>query len=720
MRPVYDKVFSQCPAPEFIGRDAETDAILSLAKSEGPPGKIVVLAAPRVGASELLRQAYDRLFLEPTDTVPFYFRFSAADRTAQRASLRFAYEFLLQTVAFSRRDAGIIFSSPGLNEIAQLASPRDGYWVDRLVELTRHGRDADFNRDLIGAPQRAAANGARPLVMIDDLHLATRLAGGDRLLDDLLDMLSLTICPMVIGGLRRFLFGKAQGDIIDLDAFATDDAGRFVEVHASRAGVEVNDRTRDLVAVQLAGNAGHMAGLIEAAGTNGADLLSFEDVERLYIDDVFGGSIGRYFDNVMAAAGSGGRVLGLLGESLDAPGGSLPRTYWEKQTGRADAGAVIAMLHHYEIVNDVSGAVTVDAENAVLTDCIRARAQLELEGRQRALTVGQALAMSLQRGPQLMARSYRRAAAIGLKELLESFDGRHVSGLLLDYERFRNEVKGAADDKLRRALKEDNQRLRLPQIVFAAHAAAYYPPLREVSDTERAAVAVGFLDGARRQPTAWLAVEIDSKLEAKRDLTEFWCDRLEMAAVACGFSQFTLWLIAPEGFTPDASEALRERSAYGTSRRQVQLLAETLLGETAGPEPVTGKVYEFDVSMGSGGEIATAQNVEEIGRRHKLPPKVVNQLKTAIIEACINAAEHSLSPDGIIHQKFIVEPDKVTVTVTNRGVRLADKSPVNDAKDERRGWGLKLIEGLTDRLVVEDTDDGTSLTITKLLTANRS
>jgi len=36
-----------------------------------------------------------------------------------------------------------------------------------------------------------------------------------------------------------------------------------------------------------------------------------------------------------------------------------------------------------------------------------------------------------------------------------------------------------------------------------------------------------------------------------------------------------------------------------------------------------------------------------------------------------------------------VDADKITITVSNRGVRLADKTPPTTASDEgRRGWAL--------------------------------
>jgi serine/threonine-protein kinase RsbW len=111
--------------------------------------------------------------------------------------------------------------------------------------------------------------------------------------------------------------------------------------------------------------------------------------------------------------------------------------------------------------------------------------------------------------------------------------------------------------------------------------------------------------------------------------------------------------------------------------------------------------------------------VEQIARRVNFGPEAINQIKTALIEACINAAEHSLSPDRKIYQRFRVENDRLVVTVASRGVVPASLAGQNghDVRDEkedgRRGWGLKLIQTLMDEVEFERVDDGTQLRMTK-------
>jgi len=111
--------------------------------------------------------------------------------------------------------------------------------------------------------------------------------------------------------------------------------------------------------------------------------------------------------------------------------------------------------------------------------------------------------------------------------------------------------------------------------------------------------------------------------------------------------------------------------------------------------------------------------VEQIARRIKFRPEAINQIKLALVEACINAAEHSLSPDRKIYQRFRVENDKLVVTVASRGVvptNLAGQNGGSNGEGKsRRGWGLKLIKTLMDEVEFERVDDGTQLRMTKYL-----
>jgi hypothetical protein len=137
--------------------------------------------------------------------------------------------------------------------------------------------------------------------------------------------------------------------------------------------------------------------------------------------------------------------------------------------------------------------------------------------------------------------------------LLARFDGRSVSSAVIDYGKFKVELKGADDETVQRAINEGEDMIALPQIIYTADTAAFYPKFAQLSDPEHSAVAVGFTGRAQKDEITWLAAEIDSKLEADRETAGFWCDRLEMVAATCGYEQFRIWLVSPEGQAAIAS-----------------------------------------------------------------------------------------------------------------------------------------------------------------------
>ncbi len=645
----------------------------------------------------------------------------------QNTALRFLCEYLLQTVAFRRRDPRIIDSAPEISEIADLAVPGDGYWIDRLVET--YGGDGgacddrSFSRNSLSAPFRAAANGVRSIVLIDNLHAADDLDGGDAFFDDLREIFRRSAIPFVLAGRRRAIFARTPFATLPLEAFSFSEAAGFVEHLSKNSGVEINDQTRDLIAVQLGGNAGHITALFASAAAKGSELNSFDRVEQVFTDEIFGGRIGRFFDNVFYGIAADARVqskiLWLLTETISARGSRVPLSYWRRHAGLAgdDLARVLMALHTNEIINAGSGPVEVDTANTTLCDYIAARRRIEIDGETRGLAVGETLTENIKRAPKLMARYYRRTSAIGLRGLLGALDGRRVSTALVDYARFKSEFKGADDDdRILKSLKEDNLVVDLPQIIYTANTSAFYPKLNELCDSERSVIGLGFHHNAGSEETALIAVQIDSKLEAKQDVAEFWCDRLEMAAVNSDFVNYKLWLIAAEGFDADALAVLRERGVFASSRKQIELLAAMLDADISPVTPTGADDYEIVFPMGEDTEIIAAHTIDEIAKRHNFPAKTINQIKTALVEACINATEHSLSPDRRIHQKFSVETDKITITISNRGVRLADAQTSEKAADEtRRGWGLKLMKGLMDEVNIEKADDGTRITMVKYL-----
>lgn len=105
-------------------------------------------------------------------------------------------------------------------------------------------------------------------------------------------------------------------------------------------------------------------------------------------------------------------------------------------------------------------------ENLALTDYITARFRLEILAENRALVIAEMLSDFLKRAPRLMAKFYRRASAIGLRVLLAVFDYQKIPTALLDYSRFKNELKGAPNREILKFLQNDAEKIHLPQNRF--------------------------------------------------------------------------------------------------------------------------------------------------------------------------------------------------------------------------------------------------------------
>lgn len=722
-RHVEQKILGTKSACQFIGRDAHLQRLLDHAIS-GHGSGMLVGAVPGAGATELLKQVYDRLFRDQSTVIPFYFGLRDAPSNPQETALRYMQEFVAQTVAFRRRDPSILDAAPELRELAELAVPEDSYWIDRLIESCRSdlecGDERTCVRSLLSAPLRAATHGARIVVMVDGLHRTAHWDDDDLFLSELCDIFSRAEIPFILSGARRFLFGLTPGEILEVEPLDFESAGALVESLSASCNIPLNDQTRDLLAIQLDGSPAATVSFFSSAMAENAVLETFNDVERVYTDDILGGLTYRHFERLFdqIVPGASQKIIGrLLDENLGADR-QIPLEYWRKHAGLDDPSfrKVMHLLNIYEFINIDSDVVSPSSGNIVISDIIRARSRLSGRRERRAVVVGDLMTEYLKRAPQILARHYRRRSAIGLRSLLGAFRGQQVAAATIDYASFKADLKGLSDAEITAALDASEELIALPQIIYTADSASYYPAIREIVDDERSAVARGFEDNGYRDEIVWITAEIDSKLEATAELAEFWCDRLEMIAVSCGFDSYKLWLVAPEGFDEKAAEILRARRVFGSSRKQTEILRLRLTGKAAESPDDSPETYEIVIPMGENTEMIAAHAIEEIARKHSFPAKAINQIKTALVEACINASEHSLSPDRRIHQKFIVDDNRITVIVSNRGLRLIDKMAAQIEPDTgRRGWGLKLMRGLMDEVKIEQTEDGTKVTMKKVI-----
>jgi len=118
-------------------------------------------------------------------------------------------------------------------------------------------------------------------------------------------------------------------------------------------------------------------------------------------------------------------------------------------------------------------------------------------------------------------------------------------------------------------------------------------------------------------------------------------------------------------------------------------------------------------------ELVATHTSDVVAKHMNLTEEKSAEISMALIEACINAFEHSETKQDIyIH--FIISDENLTIKVIDKGVGFDSSSiklPNIEDKlgttERKRGWGLMLIQELMDNVDYESDDSGTTLTMTK-------
>jgi len=722
---------SRCASDgEFIGRE-RLFAELITHSTEGQGG-IALLAEPGGGATELLFQIFDTLFSGGGNTVPVYFSFrhsGAADELAGR----FVRAMINQTIAFRNSSAKLLRAGISVEEAIKLAPAGDEpllrcLWKYHRPQFKLRGPLSDQRSAFsllsraFEAAARAEAAGLDFTLLLDDVHLAAR-GFGYAAFQCLVESLNFGGVRYIMTGYRRFLYNAVNVPFRPVSRLGFREATQATGSIAGRLGIHLPDDVRDLVAERLRADLPLIEAYFRDASDRTTAIKDFRNAEQHYLRQIFGGRSAKIIDERMSYAVDSEReiraVLTIANKLGDDPSCRIPIDFFARDFGLKTKRAqrLFARMNEIEFLNCGFGRISIPAGDSPQKDRLRIRYKLEIGSENRALLFGKTLLTRLKEAPHLMERRYRATHCLSLVDLLKMFSGRRaVPAALLDYGKFAAEFRGVPDSEIIGDL-QNGPLISVPMIVFATATENIYPPISNSLLREMSAVGFGLVnsdDGSSRDEI-WLVAEIGSKLEVGRNEAEFWCDRLEMAAIMSGFPTYRIWLISPEGFDDEALASLALRGAIGSSRRQANLLWRFLAGEFKTPEAEDNfEEFEITIPMEDNAELIAAGIAEELAKRHNFDAKSINQIKTALIEAFINAAEHSFSPDRRVHQRFRVNDREFRAVISNRGIRLSDaRSQAKGGHSRRRGWGLELMRRLMDEVTIEETDDGTRIRMTK-------
>ena len=136
-------------------------------------------------------------------------------------------------------------------------------------------------------------------------------------------------------------------------------------------------------------------------------------------------------------------------------------------------------------------------------------------------------------------------------------------------------------------------------------------------------------------------------------------------------------------------------------------------------KPSVLKEVAVTLQMAPEMELIACEKASAVARSMGMSQDKIDEVKLAVIEACLNALEHSKAQPREFRITFSVlgknEPEALQITVSDTGVGFQQQSVRGKEKVKlhKRGWGLSIIEGLMDEVRIESGSGGTTVVMCK-------
>lgn len=127
------------------------------------------------------------------------------------------------------------------------------------------------------------------------------------------------------------------------------------------------------------------------------------------------------------------------------------------------------------------------------------------------------------------------------------------------------------------------------------------------------------------------------------------------------------------------------------------------------------KKFELHVPSTAGSEKLAMEFAADVARTMNFPAERVEDLKTAVAEACMNAIEHGNRSDATtrVGIRLTAAADRLQIAVQDQGRQPAVARPPAPDIESRlqgstpaRGWGIFLIENLMDEVSFDSNAEG--------------
>jgi serine/threonine-protein kinase RsbW len=734
-----------CEAECFFGRREEMERLQGMTRDivRGAGRSIHLWGPPGIGKTELLRQFAARLFREGGEVLPFYYAFPELEWELKDFAADFSGAFVVQYLAFQRNDPSLLEMTQTPDAVFALLREEGSEAGRFLADRYRYFLNLDTRRSpsaevALLPGQFAEAHGWNVQVLLDDF---SRLSGyrPAPLADWPREAFLARRAPVVTAGRERANPGGILGGGELAGVLGTWEMGSLDEEGADRmlrsllrlGGLEMEAALRRRLLLQVDRSPFYMGVLVREL--QGGAAVDERTLQRAYAAAICRGEIRRYWLQIMTAAAPSPEGLRSALELL-----GYCRGKGEKHLYVAHVASQLGMER--DAVDEAArtlaraGVIRIDCSrihvvpDRVLGDFVDAFIREE-SGANTPFVEAALAAKKVESADEERKRAAREKWRIQLTELLEAWSGQDVPRVLFSAGDFGKRFEKVDNEKVGEELGRDKVRIRVPRVVSVASGIVASAAGSVAFEADAVAWTFPGDVSSQEQPTCWVVKILEGAAVEEGEVEEF-ARAVESLRDEGGLfpAKTVKWLISPaQGFTPDAiSRASRVRVLTST-RYQVELLGRLLgveLREFFTPEPSAGEAvkrleFEMSIPMVSETELVAARAVEQLAESMNFAHGEIGKIKMALVEACINAFEHSGLPEGKVKILFSVLGESLTVRVENRGRRFTPRriaATGGSGEMRKRGWGLNLIRELMDEVEFEPKDDGVSLVMVKHLT----
>ena len=125
-------------------------------------------------------------------------------------------------------------------------------------------------------------------------------------------------------------------------------------------------------------------------------------------------------------------------------------------------------------------------------------------------------------------------------------------------------------------------------------------------------------------------------------------------------------------------------------------------------------------------ELEASKTAAAISESIRMSPDRIDEVRLAVVEACINALEHSHAIDQEVFVTFQVvglpgDPEKLRIMVRDNGVGFPSELLQEPAAGggtpplRKRKHGLRIMQGLMDEVEIVSGSEGTTIVMSKKL-----